>query len=79
MEGTYSDPTGAVVLKLDSGGTANFTFAGQSAPCTYKADGKKISVTCPGDATPVVWTVQDDGSLAPPQDSVMQALRLRKK
>lgn len=67
MEGTYADPSGAFVLVLKSGGNATFSFAGDTASCTYAVNGDKLSLDCKGDAGKMVFTVQSDGALAPPQ------------
>jgi hypothetical protein len=67
MEGTYADPSGAFVLVLKSGGNATFSFAGDTASCTYGVNGDKLSLDCKGDAGKMVFTIQSDGALAPPQ------------
>ena len=78
VKGTYSDPQGAFVLDLKSGGSASFTFAGDTAPCTYKVDGNNLTLNCQGQAGTVVLTIHDDGSLTGPPGSFMPALRKTK-
>ena len=75
VEGTYSDPSGSFVLELRSGGKASFTFAGQTAACTYAVNGNQLSLTCGGDAGTEVLTIHDDGSLTGPPGTFMPALR----
>jgi len=75
VQGTYSDQTGAFVLQLNSGGQATFTFAGQSAPCAYTANGNAIALNCQGAAGSVNLTVQSDGSLTGPPGTLMPPLR----
>jgi hypothetical protein len=78
LSGTYSDTSGAVILELRSDGTANLTFAGQVADCTYTSSNKEIAVKCKGDADPTVFSLHDDGSLTGPAGSFMPALRKQK-
>ena len=66
------------MLDLQSGGKANLTVAGESAPCTYSVSGKSVSLTCPGQAGSVVFTVQDDGSLAGPPGTFISPLQKAK-
>src|SRR5689334_506161 len=76
VQGTYSDNAGAFVLELKSGGKASFTFAGETMPCTYKADGNQVALQCATDT--IVFTIHDDGSLTGPPGSFMGALRKTK-
>lgn len=78
VKGTYSDPSGGFVLDLKSGGSASFTFAGDTAPCTYKVDGNNLTLNCQGQAGTAVFTIHDDGSLTGPPGSFMPALRKAK-
>jgi VCBS repeat-containing protein len=78
VQGTYSDPMGAVVLELKSGSSANITFAGQVADCTYSSSSKTIKLTCKGDTDPTILTIHDDGSLTGPPGSFMPMLRKHK-
>jgi hypothetical protein len=76
--GTYADQTGNMSLELKSGGKATLTFLGKPGDCTYKSSGKQVSVTCSNPDSPLVLTVQSDGSLTGPPDSFMPPLRKQK-
>ena len=76
VQGTYSDNAGAFVLELKSGGKATFTFAGEVAPCTYKAEKNQLTLHC--STGTIVFTIHDDGSLTGPPGSFMGALRKTK-
>ena len=78
LPGTYSDPNGAITLEIKSGGSANLTFMGQSAPCTYAVSGQQLNLNCKGDAGKITFTIRDDGSLAGPSDSLIPPLQKRK-
>lgn len=78
VKGTYSDTMGSVILELKSGGSANLTFGGQVADCTYNSSAKTINLNCKGDADPTVFTIHDDGSLTGPPGSFMPMLRKQK-
>lgn len=78
VEGTYSDVNGSFVLELRSGGKASFTFAGQSAACTYTVEGNQITLNCEQGAGKTVLTLHDDGSLTGPPGTFMPALRKTK-
>jgi hypothetical protein len=67
---------GMVSLSFQSGGKATFSAAGDSAPCTYTESGSKITVACNTDTT--VFTVDSDGNLVGPPDSLMGKL-IKKK
>jgi hypothetical protein len=79
MAGTYSDPSGAVLLELKSGGKANFTFMGEVADCTYTTSRPHVNVNCKGNAGNFVMTVHDDDSLTGPPGSFMPRLLKEKK
>ena len=64
VHGTYSDPSGAWVLDLKSGGQATLTFYGDSRPCTYSVSGDQVAVTCKEDREKLNFTVHQDGSLS---------------
>ena len=78
MAGTYTDPAGAVLLELKSGGKANFTFMGDVEDCTYKASHPHLNLNCKGELGSVVLTIHDDGSLTGPPGSFMPGLRKEK-
>jgi len=73
VQGTYKDKTGAVTMELKGDGKATFSMMGQTADCTYKDDGDKVSVTCMGITTD--FKKQSDGSLTPGPDSQFGALK----
>jgi hypothetical protein len=78
MEGTYTDPMGAFVLVLKSGGNATLSFAGDTAACTYAVNGDKLTLDCKGTVGKAVFTIQSDGALAPPEGSFIQPLHKTK-
>jgi hypothetical protein len=78
VTGTYTDPASGFTLELKSGGEATITFMGNSGPCTYKVDGNQVAVTCQGQAGGGVFTIQSDGSLAPPPGAPMPILKKTK-
>jgi len=75
--GVYQSSNGAVVLNLKSGGEATFSMMGESQPCKYTSESKKVTLTC-GDEGAMVLTVLDDGSLMGPPGSPMGTLRKTK-
>lgn len=78
MKGTYTDPNGAVLLELKSGGKANFTFMGDVEDCTYKTSQPHLNLNCNGSLGNVVMTIHDDGSLTGPPGSFMPGLHKEK-
>ena len=64
LEGTYSNVAGNVMLELRSGGKADMTLNGETQHYGWKADSKKITVTCSGDS--MDFGIHDDGSLTGP-------------
>jgi len=64
LEGTYSNLAGNVLLELRPGGKADLTLSGETQHCGWKADSKKVTVTCGGDS--VDFGIHDDGSLTGP-------------
>ncbi len=64
LEGAYSNVAGNVMLELRSGGKADMTLNGETQHCGWKADSKKITVTCSGDS--MDFGIHDDGSLTGP-------------
>lgn len=76
VQGTYSDPSGAWMLDLKSGGQATLTFYGDSRPCTYTVSGDQVAVTCKGEHAKLNFTVHQDGSLT--GQGFMPALRKSK-
>jgi hypothetical protein len=79
MAGTYSDANGAVILELRSGGSANFTWMGDVEDCSYKSNGRQLTLTCKGSPAPTtVFNIHDDGSLTGPPGTFMPPLRKQK-
>ena len=78
VQGTYSDPAGAFVLDLKSGGKSTLTFMGESAACTYNVNGKSLTLECQGQAGKIILTIHDDGSLTGSPGTFMPALRKTK-
>lgn len=78
MKGTYTDPAGAVLLELRSGGKANFTFMGDVEDCTYSTSRPHLNLNCKGNLGAVVLTIHDDGSLTGPPGSFMPGLHKEK-
>jgi hypothetical protein len=74
VTGTYAAPNNALTLELKSGGDANITFMGQTAPCKYTVNGSTLSLSCQGQAGNMNFTIQKDGSLAGPPDSFFPPL-----
>jgi len=76
LQGTYTDASGAFKLELKSGGKATLTALNSPADCTYKKDGKQLTVVC--ETQTLAFTIQDDGSLMPPQESMIGPLKKSK-
>jgi hypothetical protein len=76
LEGTYTDSTGAFKLELKGGGKATLTTLNSPTDCTYKVDGKQLTVQCENQTLP--FTIQDDGSLAAPPEAHLEPLRKTK-
>jgi hypothetical protein len=71
-EGKYRDPTGTVNAEF-KGGKAYLAFGALAEHGTYKIDGDKIVVS--GDlgpmiVSPAVFTLNSDGTIDGPKDSV---------
>jgi hypothetical protein len=76
VEGTYSDVSGAFKVELKGGGKATFTTLNSPVDCTYVKDGKKLNLTCENRV--LSFTIQDDGSLMPPQEAGIGPLKKAK-
>jgi hypothetical protein len=62
------------VPEFKSGGQATFTSSlGDADVCTYKVDGKKLTLDCKHDN--VVFTIHDEGSLTAPFFGTLQKSR----
>jgi hypothetical protein len=71
---TYQAGGGALQIQFQSGGKANLSMAGQSTACAYVEDSKSVTVTCPGDPTPLVLTKGSNDTLNPPPGSFIGPL-----
>lgn len=78
MKGTYSDPSGAFILDLRSGGKAMLTFSGESTQCGYTVADRSVNLDCPEPAGKLALAVHDDGSLTGPPGTAMPQLRKSK-
>ena len=76
LQGTYTDSSGTMKIELKSGGQATFTALNDTTACTYKTDGKQLTVSCENQTLP--FTIQDDGSLMPPAGSQIGPLKKTK-
>jgi hypothetical protein len=76
LPGTYTDSTGGFKLELKSGGTASLTTLNNTTACTYKVDGKQLTVQCENQILP--FTIQNDGSLMPPAEAQLGPLKKTK-
>jgi len=73
VEGKYRDESGMARAEF-TGGKAHIAVGLLTVDGTYKVDGNKILVTAdfgPMVQNPVVFTVNGDGSLDPPRDSML--------
>ena len=64
LNGTYADASGVVEYTFESGGKVTTKTMGMEAELKYEVDGKKVKFLTPGGA--LVYTLQDDGSMAGP-------------
>ena len=78
VTGTYTDQASGFTLELKSGGEATITLAGTSGQCNYKVDGNQVTITCQGNGGGGVFTIQSDGSLAPPPGALLPTLKKTK-
>jgi hypothetical protein len=78
VTGTYADATGSFGLDVQSGGKATMRFMGQSIPCTYTSTSKLLTLNCEGQTQGEAFTINSDGSLAPPPDSLLPVLKKTK-
>jgi hypothetical protein len=75
VPGTYSDPTGGIVLDLKSGGTATLTFAGETATCPYTSSSDQVVLNCQGQPGKVVLSFDKEGALVGPPGSILPPLK----
>ena len=78
VTGTYADASGTFGLDVQSGGKATLRFMGDSAPCTYTSTSKQLTLNCQGQPAGEVFTINSDGSLAPPPDTLIPVLKKTK-
>jgi len=64
LEGTYTNPTGIVMLELRSGGKATMGLGGETRECTHAEEGKQVKLTCGGEK--ILLRINDDGTLFAP-------------
>jgi hypothetical protein len=80
-EGKYRDPTGMANVEFKDG-KAYMALGAYAVDGTYKIEGNKIVVTGkdfgPMIASPIVFTVNKDGSIDPPRDSMFPRMEKAK-
>jgi hypothetical protein len=64
VDGTYTNPSGIVMLELRSGGKATMGVGGETRECTHAEEGKQIRLTCGGEH--ITLRVNEDGTLFAP-------------
>ena len=64
LDGTYTNPSGIVMLELRSGGKATMGVGGETRECTHAEDGKQVRLTCGRDQ--IALRVNEDGTLFAP-------------
>ena len=69
---TYEGAGGALTVEFKSDGKATTTIGGQAGDCTYTEDSKAVTLTCQNE--PIVLTINGDGSLSAPPESMMGKL-----
>lgn len=77
VEGRYQDPTGAITAEFNNG-KAYLGFGADGEHGAYKIQGDKIIVTGnlgPLMASPLVFTINKDGSIDGPSNSFIPRLR----
>lgn len=68
--------SGFISIAFQSGGKATFASGPISTDCTYSESGSKVTLTCNGQ--PAVFTVNGDGNLDAPAESMMGTLTKKK-
>jgi len=64
LDGTYTNPSGIVMLELRSGGNATMGLGGETRECTHAEEGKQIRLTCGKEN--ILLRINDDGTLFAP-------------
>jgi hypothetical protein len=67
---------GIVSIAFASDGKATYSAGPISTECTYTESGSKVTLTCSGQ--PAVFTVDSDGNLNAPPDSMLGKFTKRK-
>ena len=76
VEGTYENAQANASIEFMPGGKAHFSLYGAGGDCTYKVEGNKVTVTI--EKEPVVFTINDDGSLSGPAEGYFSRLKKKK-
>lgn len=64
LDGTYTNPSGIVMLELRSGGKATMGLGGETRECSHAEEGKQVRLTCGGEK--ITLRINDDGTLFAP-------------
>jgi hypothetical protein len=64
LDGTYTNPSGIVMLELRSGGKATMGVGGETRDCSHAEDGKQIRLTCGKEQ--IALRINEDGTLFAP-------------
>ena len=64
LDGTYTNPSGIVMLELRSGGKATMGLGGETRECTHAEEGKQVRLTCGKDQ--IALRINEDGTLFAP-------------
>jgi hypothetical protein len=64
LDGTYTNPSGIVMLELRSGGKATMGVGGETRECTHAEEGKQVRLTCGREQ--IALRINEDGTLFAP-------------
>ena len=64
LDGTYTNPSGIVMLELRSGGKATMGVGGETRECTHAEEGKQVRLTCGKEQ--IALRINEDGTLFAP-------------
>ena len=64
LDGTYTNPSGIVMLELRSGGKATMGVGGETRECIHAEEGKQIRLTCGKEQ--IALRINEDGTLFAP-------------
>jgi hypothetical protein len=76
VEGEWENADQKTIVELLPKGKAFLSFHGLTQECSYRVEGKKITMTCDGEDT--VFTIEDDGTLAGPKESFLARMKRKK-